>query len=158
MMHFDIDGEATVLETLDEIVLPERPRAVERNHMKVSDQVAQLLHCSGARQGPAADVIVEIELVFVDPHWVIDAERCHLRSAPIGGEQVEPRHRVVAELLKGNVRWVARRSENRHAADVHRCLGRFQIEEAGVQRREPLHDAFPLAPLARAPAEALPSL
>src|SRR5271166_5265460 len=44
MMDLDVDGESTSLEPLDERVLPQRARPVERDCMQLSDQGSKLLH------------------------------------------------------------------------------------------------------------------
>ena len=125
--------------------------------MKVADQAAQLFHGTGVRQGPATDVIVEIELVFVGPHRVVDAERRHLHSPPIGGEQVKPRHGMVTEALKDGVPRGASWCEYRDAPDIHRGLGSFQIKEPCIQRRKPVHCDPRVARMFFSPLEARPS-
>src|SRR5436305_3180008 len=61
VMHLDIDRKGVVLESFDEVVLPKRAAAVERNGVQPGDQGPQLLHAPGLRQGLVGDVVVEID-------------------------------------------------------------------------------------------------
>jgi hypothetical protein len=72
-MQLEVDREAAALEAFDDIVLSKRPRAIERGTVKLCNQAAQLLHRPRTRQGPAVDVIVEVERVLLDPDGVVDA-------------------------------------------------------------------------------------
>src|ERR1700735_30359 len=102
-MRLDVDDEPATLQALDEIVLPERPGPGQRYRMKLGDQAAQLIHASGVCQRPPLDVIVEIELFFVDPYRVVDVQRCRLHATPVRGEEIKPSRGMVTEGLKHNV-------------------------------------------------------
>jgi hypothetical protein len=75
MMKLKVDGEATVFQTLDQIVLPERAGVIERDRVQPRDQRPQLVHRAGLRQRSTADVIVEVEIVVIHPRGMIEAER-----------------------------------------------------------------------------------
>ena len=83
MVHFDVDGETSVLQPFDEVVLPQRAAAVERNGMKPRDQGPQFVHAAGLRQGGMANVIVEIQFVLDHPGGMVDAEWRRLKATAI---------------------------------------------------------------------------
>ena len=75
VMNLGVDGERAALEPFDEMVLPQRAAAVERDRVQLRDQGPQFLHAAGLRQGLVTDVVVEVQLVFDDPGRMVDAER-----------------------------------------------------------------------------------
>ena len=83
MVHLDVDGETSVLQPFDKVVLPQRAATIERNSVQLRDQGPQLVHAAGLRQGGMANVIVEIQFVFDDPGRMVDAERRRLEATAI---------------------------------------------------------------------------
>src|SRR5208337_4406713 len=142
VMHLGVDGEAAVLEPLDEVVFPQRATAVERNGVQLRDQGPQLGHAAGLRQRMAADVPVEVELVVDDPDGVAEPERGRLEAAAIGRQDIEPRPRMLAKALE-QILLAAGRLEGRHAPDMHRRLRRLQIEEGCVEHGKAFHGGLP---------------
>ena len=66
MVHLDVDGEASVLQSFEEMVLPLRPTAIKRDGVQLRDQRPQFLHAAGFRRGGVTDAVVEVDLVFDD--------------------------------------------------------------------------------------------
>ena len=73
MMKLEVDGEPTVFQALDQMVLPERAGVIERDRVQPRDQRPQLFHPAGLRQRSTVDVIVEIEMVVIHPCGMIEA-------------------------------------------------------------------------------------
>ena len=139
MMKLEVDGEATVFQAFDQIVLPERAGAIERDRVQLRNQRPQLFHRARLRQRSTVDVIVEIEIVIIHPRGMIEAERRRLQPPAVQGKQVEPCGSMVAKTGEDVVR-IGRRRENRQAANIHRSLGSLSVDEGSIQRREPVHD------------------
>ena len=133
VVNLDVDGERVPLEPFDEMVLPQRAAAVERNGVQSSDQGPQFLHAAGLGQRLVTDVVVEVQLVFEHPHRVVDAERRRLEPAAIGRQQFKSRRHMLAETRKEIVPR-RRRLEDRHAGDMHGRLGRLRVEEERVEK------------------------
>ena len=136
VMDLGIEGEIAVLQPVDDEELPQRPRAVEQRGMQPPDQLLQLVHGAGPGQRHLADVVVEIDVVVLDPHRIGEVER-H-RGELVGEERrgVHPRgdHRaifggVVLAAVGGRLQQIER-------ADMHRHLRRLDIEKAGVDGAE----------------------
>src|SRR5204863_8931374 len=64
------EGDATALEPVDEVELPQRPAAVERAGEDASDGAGELAVVAGRRDGAVADVEVEVEVGVLDPERV----------------------------------------------------------------------------------------
>ena len=138
MMHLDVNGEGAVLEPFDEVILPQRAAAIERDGVQLRDQGPQLLHAAGLRQGLVADVVVEVHFVFDHPGRMVDAERRRLEAAAIRRQEIEPGRHVLAEAGEEIV--LRRlRLENRDAGHVHGRLGRLHVEEERVDEGKTFH-------------------
>jgi hypothetical protein len=129
------EDPAVALEAFDHPQLPERPVPVELDRHEPSHEVAELLLASGGWQGGVADVVAEVEVGIVDPHWPADlpGDEAHLLPVPreereLGGHQVD-------ELLVG--RW--RPLENRARRDVHVSDAVLDVEEDAVERAQTVH-------------------
>ncbi len=68
-------------QAVDEVQLPQRPRAVQRPGDDARDLRGELRVGAGPGEGELAHVVVEVEVVVVDPVGVVEAER-HLGQAP----------------------------------------------------------------------------
>ena len=75
MVQFRINGEAAALQSLDHVKLPKRACTIEQDHMQTRNQRAQLLVRAGLRQGNLTNVVIEIDIVVVDPHGMIELNR-----------------------------------------------------------------------------------
>ena len=138
MVHLDVDGEASILQSFDEMVLPERAAAVERDGVQPSDQGPQLLHAAGLRQRLVADMVVEVQLVFDHPGRMVDAERRRLEATAIRRQEIESRRDMLAEAGEEIV-LRRRRLEDRHACDMHRRLRRLHVKEERVEQGKAFH-------------------
>src|SRR4051812_43794656 len=124
-------------ESLDEVELPERPVAIERSRLHAPDQLAQLVLAARARQGTAAYVVGDVEVLVIHPHGVGQMTRDPAHLLPVSGLQADAlgdqltKRLVVERLLRGQL-------EQRDAADMHRGGRRLQVEERDVQWREPV--------------------
>ena len=76
------ERHVAVLEALDDGELPQRSAAVERDAGDVADELTQLAEGAGRGRGDAADVAVEVEVLVLDPHRVVEPERAR---RPLGG-------------------------------------------------------------------------
>ena len=88
------------------------------------------------RQAAAEDVAVDVELVVLHPGRVIDVERRLFQARFEDRRDVQPRGDHRLEVLEEVAVIILRQAEDRHAADMHGHLRRFQIEKRRVHRRE----------------------
>ncbi len=89
MVHLGDDGEAIpALQALDYPHLPERPRAVELLRHDAGRQPLELAFVSGARQRAVAHVVLDVEMLIVDPHRAA-FERREREHLAVAGDVVE---------------------------------------------------------------------
>ena len=97
VMHLDVDREATTLEPLDHVVLPERPGAIEQDHVQSRNQRLELLSRSRLWQRDVAEVIVEVEIVVVNPDRMIELNRRQRELALKERNEMKPAFEMVAK-------------------------------------------------------------
>ena len=136
VMHLGIEPDLVVLHALEDIELPERPGAVEELGMHPADDALQRGAVIRRRQAAAEDVTVDVELVVLDPGRMIDVERRLFQTRFEDRRDVQPRGDHRLEVLEEVAVVVLRQAEDRHAADMHRHLRRFQIQKRRVHRRQ----------------------
>ena len=73
--------DEAVLETLDDVHLPERTAAVERPRHHLGAEAGQLVEVARCRQGDAPHVMLELEVGILDPQRVVQPHR-DLDQAP----------------------------------------------------------------------------
>jgi hypothetical protein len=141
VVDLEVVGHLAVVEAVDHGDAPQRAVAVEQLRMQPSDAVFELRLGSGARQGEALHVVVEIDLVVVDPDRVGELQR-HRRQ--LAGEhrhqvqalgQLAPKVVVEIALVAGRQRIAAERPH------VLRRLGSLHVQEGPVESTHGLHVA-----------------
>ena len=130
-----------VLEPLDDVHLPQRLGAIELAAAHVAHVAGQLLEAARRRQRGAAQVVVEVEVLVVDPIGVAEAQRHLHQPAPEHGGQGQARPDQVAQFLEGVAAGDGGGVEHRRHRHVHVQAGRLQVQEARVQAGQPLHGA-----------------
>ncbi len=134
--------DAAVLETLDEVDLPQRAVGVEPARHDARGQVAQLVEGARTRQRGAAYVVGEVEVLVVDPDGVGQAARDAAYVLAVARHERDPvvdvgQQRVVVEVRVGRV-------EDLQRGVVHRRLRRLLRQQGEVARAQPLaHPANP---------------
>ena len=78
VMDLRIENALAVRQTRDDVELPERPAAIERIGVQPGDHFLELLFGARRGQGRFAQVIVEVELLLVDPTGMVEVveRRC----------------------------------------------------------------------------------
>ena len=128
------------VESLHHPHLPERFAAVELLRHQTPGQPLELPVVARAREMGVAHVIGEVEAAVVHPHRLPEGRR-GLEALAVAREAMEPRlHQGPHALdVDAAVRRHQRTAlEHRHGADVHVAVAVFDLEEAVVERREPL--------------------
>jgi hypothetical protein len=130
------DREASAVEPLDEVHLPERAVAVEGAGHDPADEVAQLRIAPGARERGATYVVTDVELLVVDPHRVGDASRdlAHLLAVARdeGDALLDEGHEAFeVEAALGCL-------EDGDPAYVHGRGRLLEVEERDVERAQPI--------------------
>ena len=119
----------SALQTVDDIHLPQRATSVEQRGVQPCDKLLKLRHGAGTPQGNGAHVVIEVNVVVLDPHRFSQLER-HLR-------QLARKHRSEVQTVAEHslhfivviARVVLRKLEQHQAADMHRRLGCLEMEE-----------------------------
>ena len=139
MVDLDQHREATLRESFDEGRLPERTAAIEGTLEQPGDQRLQLRVGARRRQVAVADVIVEVEILVVDPHRLVQARR-EVEALPIARDQVQARGDVIPDAREvDSAVGVADRAriEDRGERHVHVRARRLEVQEGLIQSGEP---------------------
>ena len=75
------------------------------------------------------DVVLQVERRVVDPHRVGDEEGREQHALAVARQQVHAGGKLFDHVLAGELAFV-----DHAAADVHRLVGAFDIEEGGIER------------------------
>ena len=140
VVHLAVEADPAVGQALDDVELPERPAAVEQHRMQPRRQRLELLERARLGQHHVAHVVVEVDVVVVDPHRVGEVERHQRELAGEHRRQVHALGDVRLHRLVVALAGVARgRLEQVEAADVHRHLGAFHVQEGAVDDAQVFH-------------------
>jgi hypothetical protein len=138
VVHLGHARDAAAFEALEDPQLPQRPGAVQRPARDLGDHLADLVEPAGRGHAHAPDVVLEVEVRILDPHRVVQAERCRDELPPERREQVESRTQRLLDsrealIAPGRVR---PRVDDRHLDRVL-VRGRHEllcVEELRVDR------------------------
>ena len=145
VMHLRVQRDALAaalalaLEPVDDEEFPQRPAPVEQRRMEARHVLLELLSRSRLRQRDATDVIVDVDLVVVGPHGVRQLERHQRELAREHLGHVQAVDDVLPEVVVEVARVSLRQLELVHATDVHRRLGRLEMQEARVHPAQVVH-------------------
>lgn len=89
MVGLGYEREAPALESFDDPDLPERLVAIELLRDDARGESLQLPLVAGARQGAVAHVVVDVEVLVVDPHQAVP-ERDRREPLAVARNQVQP--------------------------------------------------------------------
>ena len=118
VVHLGQQGDALATgDALDDGELPQRARAVQATRQLVADELGQLVRAAGCRQGGAAHVPAQVELVVVDPDRVRHPGRGRLQALAVARDQVQA---PVDSLEHPRVFEAGPGLEHEHAAHAHR--------------------------------------
>ena len=126
-----------VVEALDDVELPEGLRHVERPLEDARRHLVQFGPVAGFRQANAPHVVVEFEVLVLDPVRVVGVEGYWREAAAGGRPQVETLLLEAGVALFGqHIRLAGRRIVDRQAANVHRRGRRLHEDEGRVLRTQ----------------------
>jgi len=92
------DGDLSVGKSLDDPHLPQRSGTIQRLARDVSGELCQFRVCAGSRyRGPMA-VPLDVEIVIVDPHGVVEIETGIFEFAPEGRHGGHSRVQLAKQL------------------------------------------------------------
>ncbi len=123
------DGEAVVVEALDEPDLPERLVAVELLGEDAAGQVLQLALGAGRGERGGAHVVAQVEVWVVDPLRAALAERDEGEPLAVARHEGEATFEGLEEVGVGGRGAL----EQHHARHVHVGGGVLQVEEGRVE-------------------------
>jgi hypothetical protein len=139
VMHLGVKRHLAVLEAVDDEHLPQRAAAVEQRGMQPRHVLLQLAVGAGLGQRDVAHVVIDVDVFVFHPDRVGQIEGHQFQLAREHGRQVQPlAHHLLGVFIE--VAGVARgQIEHVERADVHRHLGRFDVQEHGVHAAEVVH-------------------
>ena len=146
MMELDVQGEAAagetrdVVESLDNVGLPQRLAAIERARMDPRHLDTELPPVSGLRQRDVPHVELDVDERILDPVRTIRCNRQLDESAAEYGRRIEPgfeeaQHVLEADPALGRGRWVV----DRQTSNVHVLVPALELQEDVVETGELLH-------------------
>ena len=139
VVHLGVKTDPPVGHALDHIELPQRPAAVEQAGVQTGAQRLHLRHGAGLRQHGAAHVVVEVDVVVVDPDRVGQVKRHQCQLAGEHRRQVHAAGDMGLDRIEPVVHRSGRRLEQRQAADMHRHLGTFEVQKGAVNDAQVVH-------------------
>ena len=129
MVRLGVEGDLSAFEAVDDVHLPQRAAAIEQRGVQPCDKLLELHHGSGTTQGNGAHVVIEVDVVVLDPHRFSQLER-HLRQL---ARKYRSEVQTVAEhslhFIVVITRVVLRKLEQHQAADMHRRLRCLEMQE-----------------------------
>jgi hypothetical protein len=137
------DGEAIVLQSLDDPQLPQRLAAIELLGRQPAHEVTQLIIVSGSWQRCVADVVVDGEVLVIDPHRR-PLDRHMGEPLAVAGHEMQLRCDELTDALDVDAAAVTRQIaglEHGEAGDVHVGHPRLEREKRVVEIRKPLVEA-----------------
>ena len=142
-MDLGVDSEATVIETLDEMALPQWTMTVQQCSMQSRGQFQQLADAAGRGQGGSAQVILEVEFA-VDGlgEGGAAAQQCGGRCSE-GTADVVAHNEFLIDVANIVSTCAVGRLENLQTSDMHRVLARFAEQKHRVKRRYQFHPNCP---------------
>ena len=100
--------------------------------MQSSHQGLELLARSRFRQGDVTEMIVEIEIIVVDPDRMIELDRRHNQLTFEERNEMKPALEMVTKRRE-NIGICGRRIEYCQAGNVHRRFRCFAVQKAGIE-------------------------
>ena len=134
-MHLEEDRTSVVLESFEDVELPQRLAAVQRTRQDPSHHTLQLEPAARLRDRRSPEVEVQVEPIVVDPERPGETGGQAEDPLPQARCQVEARRGDASDILVREGTVLAR-GEHGHARDVHVHGGALEIEEARVEAGE----------------------
>ena len=137
MVGLDDQADLLVDEPIHEPHLPQRPGAVERQRLQPTHQRRQLFVVSRSRQRGESDVVLDVEVVVVDPDRApLFVGHVH-DPLPQTRDAVQAAFDVPAQLAESHPPGLVaqrRTLEHRERSDVLRFVRRLDAEERRIGR------------------------
>ena len=111
--------------------------------MQLAYQCLELLEASGFGEYMAADVIIVVDLVDIDPTGMIQFEDRPRQPLLEDRREMDATLEEVDEMAVEGAGKVLRRLEQRQARDMHGRFRRFHVEKRRVEARQLLHALLP---------------
>ena len=129
MVHPRDQAGAASRQSLDEVDLPERARAVQAVGHQVADQLLELLAAAGRGERHAAHVAVGVEVAVLHPDRVRDPERGLVEAHRVVRYQVDALAEAADHLVATDMPL-----EDQHPAHVHVDRAALGLDRRDVGR------------------------
>ena len=134
MMHPGIQPHFVVLHAFENVEFPKWAGSVQQLGVHPADRSLQHRAIVRRRKTGAEDMAIDVELIVLDPARMIDVQRRFRQPRFKDWREMQTLGDRPLEILEEVAFVAVSRSEDRHAADMHRRLGRFEIKERCVHR------------------------
>ena len=144
--------DVSIVQSVDEIGLPQRPGPVQRPREDARHLFGELLVAGRRRERELADVVLEIEVGVVDPVGVVEPQRHRFQAPAKRGQQRQAlgdERLQVVELEPA--RRPGARIEHGECADMTGLARALQREELRVETGQLAHTAAPPTSARRVP-------
>ena len=153
-MHLGDDRHPSIVVALEHVQLPERLGPVERVAHHLGRDRGDGLRCQRRERRNGEDMIVEVEVVVVDPAQRPPSPHRRRQLAPERRDQVQPGSDERAHPFDRRTRPHRRGVEDRRHADVQMRPRALEVEKSGVKAVERFH----VSPDRQAPRDEYPDL
>ena len=133
-MHLGVHRKAAVLESFDQMHLPQRAVPVQQRAVQTRGELQELTHPARVGQRRAAQVVFEVDLWVYRPGQFRDPahDLTGMLTEGRGGLGVEEQFLVeLADEVRAGTRWWLVHVQPAH---VHRVLARLAHQEHAIQR------------------------
>jgi len=135
------EGDVAALQAFDEPQLPQGPAPVEQLGLEPLEQGEELGPVAGAGERRQAHVVGDVEAIVVDPDRVPGVQRHVLQPLTEPWDAMQPRRDEIADRADPESSFGGEERlalEDGQRADVHRGLEALEVQEAGVERAQPV--------------------
>ena len=128
-------------DVLDDPHLPQRAAPIERQRCDVAADLGEFDTTARRRQADAVQVSVDVEVLVLHPHRVVEVQPVVRQLLPELGHRLDSQFESVAQPVERVTAGHGRGVDLEDRAHVQWLGGGFEVEEAGVESAEPLHVA-----------------
>jgi hypothetical protein len=140
VMDLGVETDLSALQAVDHRELPEGAVTIERPLVQALDGVLKLSLSARCGKRDVLDVVIEIDALCRYPERAGDIQGHDAQHTRENGRQVNALRDVGADRRIG-IASCRRPIEQHQTPDMHRRVGRLELQEQRVQRAEMLHRA-----------------
>ena len=141
VVHLADHRESVIGHAFREIHLPQGAAAVQRRACDLADHLVELAAPAGPAHPHPAQVIGQVDVRLLQPHWVVKLQRDIDQPVPKRLQQVQPPSQGAPEHLEREVSVEVGGIDDADLQRVRMDVGRLAVQQHGVPAVEPFHAA-----------------